>query len=369
MVCVALQLGGLRRSPFNVFGLALAAAGFGAITNALALGQIALPVAAAVAISYAATRFGGKVLAATAAFAQPNLALALAGEFRRKNTALALIAAVALFALVCAGVSANGILAYALVLAAHATAEQFSAIQLTPAAIAYGFGAPAGIALAIGGATAAAALLLWLRAMVRFEDRLTLFVISCALVPFGAAFFHQHDLVILFVPAIALVLRAPVTVLPLAMSGALLCATNWIGLAQNPEATVQTLLLTGAFALALLALRGDFAYRELAVPAAILLLVTATGISASTHILPVWPDAMGTLPPHVAALSAAAAWHAEQIATGLFTRHAFWSVLRCASLAGCVLLAYAAYRSAESLKAQDPGLARAVRSPEAELTQ
>jgi hypothetical protein len=363
MVCMALKLGGLGPSPFNVIGLALAAAGFGGITNSLALGQIALPVAAAVAIAYAATRFGGKVLAATAAFAQPNLALSLAGEFRRRNTALALIAAVALFALLCAGVSVNAILAYALVLLAHASAEQFSAIQLTPAAVAYGFGAPTGIAVAIGGAAAVAALLLWLRAMVMFDDRFTLFVISCALVPFGAAFFHQHDLVILFVPAIALTLRAPAAVLPLVMTGALLCATNWIGLAQNPEATIQTLLLTGAFALALLALRGDFAYRELAVPAAILLLVTATGMFAGTHVMPVWPDAMGALPPRIVALSASAAWHAEQVATGLFTRNAFWSLLRCASLAGCALLAYSAYRSAEFFKAQDSGFAGAARSP------
>jgi hypothetical protein len=329
--------------------LVIAAFGFGAITNAFALGQIALPVAGAIAIAFAATRFGGKVLAATAAFAQPNLALSLAGEFRRKNTALALIAAVALFALLCAGVSVNGILAYALVLLSHGSAEQFSAIQLTPAAVTYGFGAPASIAIAIGGAAALAALLLWLRAMVKFEDRLTLFVISCALVPFGAAFFHQHDLVILFVPAIAFTLRAPAAVLPLAMTGALLCATNWIGLAQNPEATLQTLLLTGAFALALLALRGNFAYRELTVPAAILLLVIATGIFAGTHVMPVWPDAMGALPPYIAALNASAAWHAEQLATGLFTRNAFWSLLRCASLAGCALLVYAVWVSSKYL--------------------
>ncbi len=347
MVWIVLPIGGLRRSPFNLLALATAALGFGATTNALALGQIALPVAAAITAAYAATRFGGKVLAATAAFAQPNLALSLAGEFRRKDTALALIAAVALFALLCAGVSVNGIFAYALVLLAHGSAEQFSAIQLTPAAVAYGFGAPAGIALAIGGAGAVAALLGWLRVMVVFEDRLTLFVVSCALVPFGAAFFHPHDLVILFVPAIALTLRAPAAALPLAMTGALLCATNWIGLAQSPETTLQTLLLTGAFALALLALRDNFAYRELAVPAAIALLVIVTGILAGTHVMPVWPDAMEALPPHVAALSASAAWHAEQAATRLFARNALWSLLRCASLAGCAMLVYAAWISSK----------------------
>ncbi|HEX5275943.1 MAG TPA: hypothetical protein VFW34_11805 [Candidatus Rubrimentiphilum sp.] len=347
MVCIALQLGASRRSFFDVIAGALAAAGFGAVTNALALGQIALPVAAAVAITYAATRFGGKALAAAAAFAQPNLALALAGEFRHKRTALALIAGVALFGLLCAGVSVDGVFSYVLVLLAHGAAEQFSAIQLTPASVAYGFGAPSGIAIAIGGIAAIGALFFWLRAMVKFGDRLTLFVISCALVPFGAAFFHQHDLVILFVPAVALVLRAPASGLPAALCGALLCAVNWIGIAQEPGAAFQTLLLTLAFAMALLALRGDFGFRVLAAPfGLVVLLIAGAGSFAHAHVMPVWPDAM-TVSPNVAGANAAAVWRAEQMATGLFARDAFWSLLRCASLAGCALLAYAAWISSK----------------------
>lgn len=347
LLWIALSLGGMPRSPFNIIALALAATGFGAITNALALGQIALPVAAAVALSYAATRFGGKALAAAAAFAQPNLALSLAGEFRRRNTALALIAGVALFALLCAGVNENAVLAYALLLLAHGAAEQFSAIQLTPAAVAYGFGASGGAAIAIGTVAAIAAMLFWLRAMVKFDDRLTLFAISCALVPFGAAFFHQHDLVIMFVPAVALVLRAPASALPAVMAGALLCATNWVGIAQNPGATIQTLLLTVAFALALLALRGDFGFRALTAPLGVALAIVIAGTLAHAHVMPVWPDAMTPVSPNVAALGAAAVWHAEQVATGLFARDAFWSLLRCASLAGCALLAYAAWISSK----------------------
>jgi hypothetical protein len=367
MVCIALGLGGHPRSPFTVFALALAAFGFGALTNAFALGQIALPVAAAIALAYAATRFGGKVLAAAAAFAQPNLALGLAGEFRNRNSALALVAAVALFGLLCAGVSINGLFAYALVLAAHGAAEQFSAIQLTPAAVAYGFGAPSGAAIAFGGLTALIALLFWLRAMVKVDDRFALFAISCALVPFGAAFFHQHDFVILFVPAVVLVLRAPSASLPLAMTAALLCATNWVGLAQNPEATLQTLLLTAAFALALLALRDEYDYRALAAPVVILVLIAGAGVFAASHPMPVWPDAMTPLPPNAAGLGAAAAWHAEQIATGLFARDAFWSLLRCASLAGCALLIRAAW--VNLFKPQQSGLALTVRQNEPQLSQ
>jgi len=54
-------------------------------------------------------------------------------------------------------------------------------------------------------------------------------------VPFAAPFFHEHDLVVVFVPAIVLVLRASPAALPIAMTGALFAATDWLGLAQRPD--------------------------------------------------------------------------------------------------------------------------------------
>lgn len=348
LLWIAALLGGIRRTPVNLFALAVAALGFGAITNAFSLGQIALPVAAAIAAAFVATRFGGKVLGATAAFAQPNLVLALAGEFRRKNTALAMLCAAALFALLCASVNPNAVFQYARVLLAHGAAEQFSAIQLTPAAVAYGFGASDGAALIVGGVTAILATLAWLGAMIKLETRLLLFVISSALVPFGSAFFHQHDLVIVFVPAVALTLRAPSAAAPVVMAGALLGATNWLGLAQFPDGVLQTALLAGAFALALIAVRHDFSYRMAIVPAAIVVLIALAGVAARAHAMPVWPEAMGTL-PKLAGGNSAEVWHAEQLATGLFARDAFWALLRALPLAGCALLAYAAAISSRCL--------------------
>jgi hypothetical protein len=349
LVWLGLLLSGARRTSCNLLAAAIAALGFGAITNAFSLGQIALPVAAAVAAAYAATRFGGKVLAATAAFAQPNLALALGGEFRRKDTAIAIACAVALFGLLCAGINVNAIFTYAQVLIAHGASEQFSAIQLTPAAIVYGFGASGTAALWIGSAVALATMLLWLGAMIKFEARLTLFAISCAILPFGSAFFHQHDLVIEFVPAVVLAARAPAAVLPAALGGALLCATNWIGIAQHPDAALQTALLAAAFALALLALRDDLTLRACAVPATVIVLIVLGGIVARAHAMPVWPDAMQPLSLQFSGQSAAQVWHAEQLATGLFARDTMWALLRSASLAGCALLVYAAAVSPKCL--------------------
>ena len=47
---------------------------------------------------------------------------------------------------------------YASVLAAHAAAERFTAIQISPAAIAFGFGAPERFAAAFGLAVAGGAI-------------------------------------------------------------------------------------------------------------------------------------------------------------------------------------------------------------------
>lgn len=344
LVWLALTLGGARRTPFNLIALAIAALGFGALTNAYSLGQIALPVAATVGLAFAAVTFGGKVLAAATSFAQPNLGLALAGEFRHRRTALAVACGVALFGFLCAAINPNALFAYAQVLIAHGAAEQFSAIQLTPAAAAYGFGATDAAALTIGGAVATITTIAWLFAMIRLADRTTLFVISSALVPFASAFFHQHDLAIEFVPAVVLVLRAPPHALPAAITGALFCAANWIGLAQYPDAIVQTTLLAAAFAVALLLIRGDVRSRTLSAVGVAVFLIAFGGVVARAHAMPVWPAAMGAL-PNLSGYSASAVWHAEQVATGLFARNTIWALLRCASLAGCALLAFAAFNS------------------------
>jgi hypothetical protein len=145
---------------------------------------------------------------------------------------------------------------------------------------------------------------------------------------------------------VILILRASLAVLPIVMGGAMFCATNWLGLAQQPDATVQTALLVGAFAVALLAMRTEVTRRALGLVPVMLVLIVLAGSAARAHLMPVWPDAMPLGIAHLANI--AAVWHAEQLATGLFARDAMWALQRCASLAGCALLVYAAIVNSRS---------------------
>jgi hypothetical protein len=328
-----LRLSGRGVTWFSIAAITAAALGFAPLTSALALGQIALP-----AFLFALPVFRKYV--AILAWAQPNVAITL---LSRPWT---FIAGGLVFALACVAVAgAGGALAYLNVLREHAGAERFSAIQLTPAAIAYGFGAPEGTAIGIGVAVALAAAAVWIVVIARLRDTLARFCITCALLPMVVPFFHEHDLIVAFVPAVVYAFRAQPRVWPIAFLGALLVATDWLGLAQRPEGVVQTLLLIGAFGAALIALRDDAHPRMLLVPAGVLIAIGIAGWFAQAHPAPVWPDAMQALPSNVRSLSISAAWHAEQTATGLFARNIFWALLRCGSLAGCITLAYAIART------------------------
>jgi hypothetical protein len=361
LLWILAPLANLHRTPTSLLALAIAALAFGPITADLALGQLALPVALALLVAFAANGALARACAAAVAFAQPNLALALAGGLPRRKTALPIIAGAAAFALVCFGiVRGPGMLNYIRVLQEHGYAERFSAIQLTPGAIAYGFGASEYAAALAGVLIAAAGVIAWLSCARAARDPLMLFCAASALVPFVVPFFHEHDLAIVFAPAVLLVLRTSGKASRVALGGALLCATNWLALAQSPDSTVQTLLLVAAFAAALVTLKQDFGFRTLAIPGAVLILIAAAGFAAHAHVLPVWPDAMAVLPAGIRHASIAALWRAEQTATGLFARDALWAMLRCASLAGCALLVYAAVLGSKSFEAQNTGLTRAV---------
>jgi len=149
---LALRMAHHRITPFTFLAIAIAALGFGPLTSALALGQIALPAfaCAVMALSWQPAAFF--------AWAQPNVALALVPQLVTRR-ALGFLAAAALFGAACLlSVGTSGLERYAGVLHEHAWAEQFSAIQLTPASIAYGFGASPQIAAVIGTAAAIAAI-------------------------------------------------------------------------------------------------------------------------------------------------------------------------------------------------------------------
>ena len=338
-----------RITPATTLAIAAVAVGFGPLTSALALGQIALP-----AFFFAVLALRRR-LAAIFAFAQPNVALTTIADWRVFATGAGI------FALACLAVAGlHGSLDYIAVLREHSAAERFSAIQITPAAIAYGLGATEQLALEIGTAIAIAAVVAWFVLIRRLPDNVSRFCATCALAPLVMPFFHEHDLLILFVPAVVYAVRADARTWPLAAAGALLCATDWLGLAQRPDGTIQTLLLAGAFGAALVSLRDDARVQMLLVPVVLLALIGVAGIAAQSHPAPVWPDAMSASPAISGTKSIAAAWHAEQSATGLFQRNAFWALLRCLPLLGCAALAYAVALSSKSIAGSKnplPGLA------------
>jgi hypothetical protein len=342
LVLAALRLAGISLSATSFLAAAVFALGFGPVTSCIALGQVALP-------AYAFTMLALIWPAFTIfAWIQPNVAFALASQAATRKGAIVFVAGGALFAAACFIVGGvDGVKHYVGVLQAHAHAEQFSAIQVTPAAIAYGLGAPTLTATAIGICAAITALTLWIVLMRTVRDGVARFCGTCALLPLGMQFFHEHDLVVAFLPALYFATRCNVRTWSMVAVGTLLCATDWLGLAQRPDGAVQTLLLVGAAALALFVLRRDVELRSLLAPMPVLALIIIAAFYAQAHPAPIWPDAMHTVPPLTG--DTASIWHAEQAATGLLARNGFWALLRCASLTGSAMLVYASLVSSRSL--------------------
>lgn len=342
-----------HRTPRRVafLGLALLAIAFGPVTSALALGQ-AVPLALLGATLIAATsdRFAWGCAGTLLASFQPNVALgALAFLGRNRTTAAMLVGAGLVYAL---GAALRGFawpLAYARLLLAHSAAEACSAIQISPAAIACGFGASPALAHAIALLAALAAVAGALALARQVADRFARFAAFGALAPFAAGFVHEHDLAVAFIAAGWLALRARGIARTIAVVGTLLVAIDWLGLAQRPSGTLQSALLALAALAAFIAAdpaRAGWRTSALA-GAPVALLFGAAALLAATHPLPVWPDALGAFhaPPDA---SIATVWRAEGRATGLFARQALWAALRALPLAGCALLALAIARAARA---------------------
>lgn len=305
---------------------AVVALGFGPLTSAVALGQLALPAFACAAFSIRRPAWS------IVAWIQPNIGASTLAAWQGAASA-ALVAALCL-----AVTGLNGFTHYAALIGAHGSAERFSAIQISPSAVAYGFGAGAALSAAAGTVVAALAIAAWVLFVLPVKDVTERFAATCALLPLAMPFFHEHDLVVTFFPALYFALRASPATMPFALAGASICAVDWLGLAQRPDALLQSVLLIAAFSCALVALRANARARELALPVLACIVVAAAGFAASLHPAPVWPDAMRggiTLGP------LAQTWHAELAATGLFAHNAAWAALRAASLCGCVLLFFA----------------------------
>ena len=354
LAALALVALAVRAAPASSARGALAPAlllafAFGPLTSDLALGQIALPAfagAAFVALPATASALGLWLRAAGtfAGLLQPNVAAGLVSQLGRPRVAGAILAGAAGAYVAGALVAGWGWpLDYARILNAHASAERFSAIQLTPAAIAFGAGAsPASVfaagAICAAGAIAAAAVL-WRRV----DDPFARFASFSALVPFVATFVHEHDLVVAYAAAAWCGLRTRGAIRALALFAALLAGVDWLGLAQRPDGIAQSALLAGALACAFVALADRPQWRRtLSVAAACAALFVFSAWLAARHPAPVWPDTLGAFhaPPGA---SASAVWLAEQRLNGLLAVDPAWAFLRALSLTGSALLALAIY--------------------------
>jgi hypothetical protein len=333
-------------APFFVAALVLLALGFGPMTSDLALGQIAL-VALLGATAYVCLA-GVPVAAFFGAFAacfQPNVALGLLSQLGRNRATLVLIAAG--FVTYLAGVAGAGWswpVTYAGVLTAHAAAERFTAIQISPAAIAFGFGAPERFAAAFGLAVAGGAIVAAFAIVRSLNAPFARFAAAAALVPLIAGFFHEHDLIVAFPSAVWCAFETRGSTRMLATIGTLFVAIDWLGLAQRPTGILQSALLAAAVLCALVALSNENEARAtLASGLAMIPVFAMAAWLGASYPAPVWPDTLGGF--HAAAgLSAAAVWNAEQHVAGLDAREPVWALFRALSLLGCGLLAASIFR-------------------------
>jgi hypothetical protein len=346
---IALAWLSLRRSCGTVAPVALLAAfalaiGFGPVTSDLALGQIALVAVLGAALLTAAP-FVWQTAGVFAAVLQPNVALGALSQLGRPRTAIA----AATGALLAYGSGALALgwrwpVDYLALLQAHAGAERWSAIQITPAAVAWGFGLPPPSVTAIAGfslvAAVVAGILLW-RAIA---DPFARFAATSLLAPFVAGFFHEQDFVVAYAAAVWCAVRTSGRTRAIAQVATLLVSIDWLGLAQRPTGIVQSALLAGAALCAFAALGSRvIAWQDAAAAAPVALAFAAAAALGALHPLPVWPDTLGAF--HApASWTASTVWLHEQAAAGLLAVNPVWALLRVPPLLGCALLAAVIYR-------------------------
>jgi hypothetical protein len=329
-----------------VFGALLFGIASGPLTSAIALGQVALLAAAGIAcalVAYERRAVAAGALATLIAGLQPNLALVLAARMRDRAALLSAGAGALAFGALtlAAGGGVPGFFAYAHRLGEHASAERFVAIQFTPGAIAWAFGAPEALASVAGYALAAAAIaataVATVRARLGARDGALL---ALAAAPLAVPFFHEHDFVVELIPLIAIAVGTQGTARAWAGAAVALICVDWLGLAQRPAAAAQIIALAIAAAFAFVVLgKGARATRaDLAPFVALAVLACAAVPLARAFPAPIWPDALPAGYHAPAAADASAVWADEQRAAGLTARQPAWAALRALPLTGCVLL-------------------------------
>jgi hypothetical protein len=340
----SLRLAGGRCDALDCAAVLVLAAGFGPLTSGVALGQAAVVSCAAIVVTpllLGPRRTFAAAASALVAALQPNLAIVLAARAteRRAGIAFALAGTVALGGSAIALADSGGLLHYLAVLRDHAGSERFIAIQVTLGAVARALGAPAALAgtLALGVALVSLILVVVQCRSRRYAPDARL-ALACAALPLAWPFAHEHDLTLAFLPAVFALRRATGRAWVIAALATLAIATDWLGLAQRPTGSIETLFLTLAAALGLTVLaRGPLRLHH-ALPALACGAVAAAAAVARAHPLPTWPDALPAGFTVARTVPAPAVWHLEQLASGIGGLDPVWGLLRLASLGGCAVL-------------------------------
>lgn len=339
------SLAGAQKRPSLLLGIAIFSAAFGPLISDVALGQVALLAAAGIvgALVLLRTRVWLAAAIPTAIAAlQPSLVLPLIARAGNARALAAFACGAVIFgALMLANGGVSGIANYLHLLSIHGASEAATVIQITPQGIARGFGAPPALLETLRVGFAALAIVLTVAAMRQLYDpTLRTGIASCALL-FVIPFVHEHDFVLLVLPALCCAVRARGATLAFAAIAATACGVDWLGLAQRPSSAMQTVVLSTACALgfALVAGKQKSSWAGLSMP----FFVIAAAMFAHGHPAPVWPD---TLPPHwqpPAAAGVTEVWSLEQRAGGLDATNPIWSVLRALTLLSAALLGVATW--------------------------
>jgi hypothetical protein len=359
LLAASIALAGRRAPPLRIIASIAFAFCFVPLTSDLVLGQAALPAYAAMLVGvYLVSRvtFGGAVAFCVASL-QPNVALPAAVVLRSLRGIVAVaVAAVACYAAGAVVAGSGWIAPYAHMLMRHATAERFSAIQITPAAIAYGFGAPKDVALIAGAAIGVLTLAYAIGGIVTTRDVPSQVAVACCAVPFVAGFVHEHDLIVTYFPILFCMRLTPPRYRPMVIFAAILVAVNWLDFAQQPQAVWQDVVLAAAAIVALVALGTEAHERELPGASNAFAAFATLGIAGLVALgawigvhypLPIWPNDMTPFAPQTGA-DAATIWYEEQLHTGLLTPHIASAVLRSFSLLGCFVLLFASIKCRRS---------------------
>lgn len=337
-------LAGRGMRPFDgVIVFALAAA-FSPISSGFSLGQSVLAATGVFIVALLWARRGRWPGAALASFLtvllKPNTGFALLGILRDRRGALWLAGTALLFGLAnLAVIGPHGLRSYAAALRGQTAAERFSVLQLTPPSTLFGFGVSPLPANVIGSLIAFVALLLLIAAIVRTRaNEVESCAMACALLPFVSPFLHEHDLVVLFLPAIYCVYRARGPAWIAGAVGMVIVAIDWLAFTQGPLGGAYSFLVAIIAALEIAAVAESIPWRLRLAPFAVAVIVAIFWIFGPRTPTPLWPSG---LPAHFRvdpAASVSSVWEAEQKASGLERVDPVASAARTITLAGCALV-------------------------------